>query len=132
MEHWGLLVGYQHAIKFNKSYLEPYFFYELQFTNSHIRKQAYLPVDYDVEGNVLYREFIDFLDPTIALENYVGLGFNVKLSKQFFITQKAGFGYILFKNVDPRQLGHKNNSSWEFGYILSFGVMYRFKEKKEE
>ncbi|MCF6352421.1 MAG: hypothetical protein L3J06_05375 [Cyclobacteriaceae bacterium] len=63
------------------------------------------------------------------MENYLGFGLNVRLSENVFMTPKAGVGMVNFQNIDPRQVGFKNNSTWDFGYMLSFGVMYRLKEK---
>ena len=130
IEHWGVIIGYQYFLKAQKSYLEPFFYYELQYTNSQTRNRSFFPVGYDVDNNVLYREDLDFFGPTIALENYLGFGLNIRINDFFLIVQKAGVGMINFQNTDKRYY-FNNNSTWEFGYMLSFGMAYRLKEKKE-
>ena len=128
IEHWGLIAGYQYAIKLNKPYLEPYWFYELQFTNSHTRNPS-SQIIYDADGNfLLYKNEINFFGPIIALENYLGVGLNIQLSKNIFLAQKAGIGMVNYQNLDSIRSPFIN-STWEFGYIFSFGVMYRLKSK---
>ncbi|MCF6352422.1 MAG: hypothetical protein L3J06_05380 [Cyclobacteriaceae bacterium] len=62
MQHWGLIAGYQYAFKVDKSYLEPYFFYEFQFTNSQTRNRMFLPVGYDGEIMCCIESIWNFLD----------------------------------------------------------------------
>lgn len=129
-EHWGLVLGYQYALK-KMNAIEPYLFYEMQFTNSHTRNEFVNPVAIDDNGTVYYVKRIVLFGPTIALGNYVGIGINIPLLDYLSISQKAGFGITLFYNTDPSFV-FENNRSQEFGYILSFGIMYRLKNNKVE
>lgn len=130
IEHWGAILGYQYAFKPINNYVIPFLLYEMQLTNSHTRNDWVFPVGYDTDGNVLYRKYLDYLGPTVALENYIGFGLNISLSEHLFITQKAGGGIALFYKTDPTY-AFKNNRSWEFGYMLSLGLAYRFKSNND-
>src|SRR6056297_263818 len=74
-EHFGFNIGYQYNFDLNTLCIKPFLFYDFQFTNSHTRNLMYLPYDYDLNGDVLYKEYLEFFGPFIALENNIGLGF---------------------------------------------------------
>lgn len=128
-EHIGFNFDYQYNFNLKQSAITPFIFYNLQFTNSHTRNNGYLKYDIDtITNTILYRKYLVFFGPTIALENYLGIGYKVNINKRFFITNKIGGGIVLYYNVDERLYGDGGN--WEFGYMINIGVGYRLKEEK--
>jgi len=125
-EHFGFNIGYQYNFSLKSSSLKPFAFYDFQFTNSHTRNLMYLPYDYDINGDVLYKEYLEFFGPFIALENNIGIGFTANLSENIFLSQKAGVGIVTFHGNDPKR--PFINGSWEFGYIISIGLGYHLKK----
>ena len=126
-EHWGLVLGYKYSLK-KLNAIEPYFFYDVQFTNSHTRNKFVTPVAQDENGTFYYVKRLVFMGPTIALDNYIGLGIDIPLFDNLLISQKVGFGGSFYFNTDPGYV-FENNRSQEFGYMLSIGVSYTFKGK---
>lgn len=127
-EHIGFTLGYQYNFLLKSSPLKPFAFYDFQFTNSHTRNLMYLPYDYDINGDVLYKQYLEFFGPTIALEHNIGLGFNIKITNRLFLYQKIGAGIVTFHNIDKNIVGSGN---WEFGYIISVGLGYQLKKTKK-
>lgn len=123
-EHFGFNVGYQYNFQLSKSTLRPFLFYDLQFTNSHTRNLMFLPYSYDTNGDVLYKRYLEFFGPTIALEHNLGIGFTVNILERLYLYQKIGAGIVNFFNVDKRIIG---SGGWEFGSVISVGVGYRLK-----
>lgn len=121
-ESLGLNIDYHYKF-LNHWLIKPFFFYNLQLTNSHTRNHGFYPYAYDMDGSVLYKEYLDYLGPTIALENYFGFGYNAWLYNEFYLFQKVGFGIVNYFNVDERLVGDGGN--WEFGYMINFGLGYR-------
>lgn len=130
IEHFGFNLDYQYNFNIKKSPITPFIFYNFQFTNSHTRNQGYLKYDIDTLSNtILYREYLEFWGPTIAIENYLGFGYNADINKKVYIINKIGFGLISYFNVDNQLYGDGGN--WEFGYMISFGLGYRlYNEEK--
>ena len=124
IEHWGLALGYNYTFR-KVGAIEPYVFYELQYTNSHTRNEFVFPVEEDQDGKVYYTIDLVFLGPTTALENYIGVGIIIPVLDNLLITQKVGFGVSVFLDTDP-SLVYTNNMFWEMGYMLSAGIAYRF------
>lgn len=125
----GFNIGWQRNFKFEKLKLDPFFFYEFQFTNSHTRNDIIVPAAYDIYGNVLYNRFTEFFGPTIALEHNLGIGFMFNVYKKLYLYQKIGFGAVTFHNVDEQVWGHDDHLHWEFGHILNAGILYRFEKR---
>jgi len=120
----GFNTGYQYNFNFEKLKLDPFLFYEFQFTNSHTRNDIIVPVAYDIYGNVLYNRFLEFFGPTIALEHNIGFGYKFNIFGKFYLYQKIGFGIVTFHNVDKKVYGEDHY--WEFGHILNTGILYQF------
>lgn len=118
----GLNIDYHYKF-LNHWLIKPFFFYNFQLTNSHTRNRGFVPYDYSIDGTVLYKEYLDYLGPTIALENYIGIGYAAWINKRFYLSQKAGIGLVNYFNVDEKLVG--GGSNWEFGYIINFGLGYR-------
>ena len=123
-EHFGFSIGYQYNFLYNLSSLNPFLFYDFQFTNSHTRNLMFLPYSYDINGDILYKQYLEFFGPTIALEHNIGLGITEKIADRLFLYQKIGAGIVTFHNIDKSIVGSGN---WEFGFIISIGISYQFK-----
>jgi len=129
-EAMGFDVGYQYYLNIDKIKIDPFLFYDFQFTNSHTRNDIIIPVAYDNNGNVLYNRFLEFFGPTVALEHNFGIGVKIKIYKQIFLYQRIGWGIVTFHNVDKQIWGH-DEFFWEFGHIFSVGILYNLNFKKK-
>jgi len=127
-EHFGFILGYQYNFLFKSSPIKPFAFYDFQFTKSHTRNLMYLPYDYDFNGDVLYKQYLEFFGPTIALEHNIGLGVDIKIINRLFLYQKIGVGVVTFHNIDKSIVGSGN---WEFGYIISVGLGYQLTKREK-
>ena len=80
--------------------------------------------------------FIHF-GPFTWLEQNIGIGFTIDIWKNFFLTQRLGGGvhFILGEDKPFSENKHdyliKAPFEWEFGYVLSVGIGYRFEPKKQ-
>lgn len=126
VEHFGLNAGYQYNFALENSQVKPFLFYDFQFTHSHTRNHMYLPYDFDVNGDVLYKAYLEYFGPFFALEHNFGMGFNVPLSKRVYLHQKIGAGIVTIHGYDEKR-PFTRDGSWEFGYIISAGLGYRLK-----
>lgn len=123
-EHFGLELGYQYNFTLKEPNIRPFVFYDLQVTRSPTRNNMFLPeIVYD-KDNILYKRHLVFFGPYTALENNIGIGLIANLTQKLFLYQKLGTGVSLFFGNDPKRLPRKYN--WEFGYVISAGLGYRF------
>ncbi len=126
---FGIETFYHKSFLNNWKCIKPFAFYDLQFTYSTTRNRDFLPYTYDSNGDVLYKEYIDFFGPFFWMENNIGIGFKAKLTKSFYLVQKAGVGITLIFGEDKRLPQTTfQRFQWEFGYLLSVGIIYRLKE----
>lgn len=109
--------------------VKPFLFFNSQVSYSTTRNRSFLPVGYDANGDVLYKEFIDIFGPYLWIEPNIGIGYNAILNKHFFITSKLGFEVMLLNGEDKKRLNAETFIR-EFGYSFSFSVGYRFKSQK--
>jgi hypothetical protein len=63
------------------------------------------------------------------LDNTVGIGFNVRVYKNFFLQQKAGVGVhlIIPSGVESEKVNTYigfNNLKWEFIGLLNIGLVF--------
>jgi hypothetical protein len=124
MEHFGLELGYQYNFTLKEPNLSPFIFYDLQVTHSPIRNNMFLPaIAYD-KDNILYRKHLVFFGPYTALENNIGIGCISNITNKLFLYQKIGAGVSIFLGNDPKRLPRQYE--WEFGYVISTGIGYRF------
>ncbi len=129
VERFGFNLDYHYNFNLEKLAITPFVFYNFQFTNSHTKNKGYLPYTYDPITNiVLYEKYGEFFGPTIALENYVGIGYRVDITEKIYINNKIGFGLVSYFNVDNRILGAGN---WEFGRVFSIGIGYSLNNKEK-
>jgi len=134
-EHWGLEFNLKHEIFNLKNVLKSYIFFNSQYTKSHIRFETYYAVSELVpnptsELDYLYVKHVDFIGPIIALENNIGLAFEIFIFDNVYLSQKFGIGLMLFKNLDKNTI-LVGGGNWVFSEMLSFGIGYKFEKKKK-
>jgi len=132
--HYFGLTGFYHRNIFRKwNSVKPFVFYDLQVTYSTTRNRMLLPYTYDTNGDVLYKEYIEFFGPFTWVEQHIGIGFKANLFNNFFLTQKVGFGSTFILGYDKKLLSkYFDWFDWNFSGLLNVGIGYRFdKEKKE-
>lgn len=128
IQHLGIETSYRRRFLEKWKCINPFSFYDLQLTYSSTRTKAFLPYTYDSNGDVLYKEYIISLGPFFWLENNIGIGFKTKLFKSLYLIQKAGVGITLILGKDETFPDSYDRIEWEFGYLLSVGIIYRLKE----
>jgi opacity protein-like surface antigen len=122
IEHLGFNFEYHYQFLLNNSAILPFVFYDLQFTNSHIRTVFVTPYEIGENSVITYKKTLEFFGPTIALEHNIGIGLSAQLTNRLFLYQKIGAGIVTYINIDDRILGARN---WEFGYLISVGLGYQ-------
>jgi hypothetical protein len=88
----------------------------------------FLPYSYDVNGDVLYKEYKEYFGPFCWIEQSVGLGYRVKVVNSLYMFQKVGAGITFILGEDKKRPQTSNKFSREFGYLLNIGVSYRLGE----
>lgn len=119
----GLSLGYFRKFKLSNPDFVPFAFYNFQFTNSSTRNVFVLPAGQNPEtGELYYSKRVERFGPTIALENYIGIGFYCRVIDRLAIQQKIGTGITFFKNIDDRILISEN---WEMSMLMyTLGITY--------
>lgn len=126
--HYFGLEGFYYKNILNKwDCVKPFLFYDIQAAYSTTWNRMLLPYTYDINGDVLYKEYREHFGPFTWVEQCIGIGFKANLIKSFFITQKIGFGTMFILGKDKRRLGTYDKFSFEFGSLISIGLGYRFK-----
>ncbi|MFH1159508.1 MAG: hypothetical protein V1733_00985 [bacterium] len=128
LQYFGAQLFYHRMIFERLACIKPYIFYDLQTTWSKTRNRMFLPYSYDINGDVLYKEYLEYFGPFLWLEQNVGIGFKVRLIKSVYLTQNIGAGVLFIIGEDKKLPQTYNKFSWEFGYLLSVGIVYRIKE----
>jgi hypothetical protein len=87
----------------------------------------FIPFTYSSEGEVLYIERIEIFGPYTWVEQNIGIGYKVNLKGNWYLQQKIGFGTSFILGYEKKLLvKYFDWFSWEFGYLVSFGIGYRF------
>ena len=92
-----------------------------------------LVADPQSEEDYLYTKYERVFGPVLTIDNVIGLTLNNKLVDNLYLTTKAGFGFLFWKNTDNSLLligGKKNNQSYNFTSFFNIGLGYTFKNKK--
>ncbi len=134
-EHWGLELNLKYEIFNLKDVLKSYVFLNSQYTKSHIRFETYFAISELVpnptsEFDYIYVKHVDYIGPITALENNIGIAFNIFLINNLYLTQKFGVGLMLFRNLDKNTI-IVGGGNWVFSEMLSFGIGYQFNKKKK-
>ena len=123
-------------------------FYQIHFLKKlpHIDLFAFydIQVCYSTTGNrfnefdpITMEEYFRHFGPFTWIEQNIGIGFTVDIWKNIFITQRLGGGvnFILGKDAPFSETKDyyliKTPFEFEFGYLLSVGIGYRFEPKKK-
>ena len=112
-------------------------FYDIQLVysttgNRLLRHEIIDPYTGECEINTYFRNH----GPFTWIEQNIGIGFTVDIWKNFFLTQRLGGGVRFMLGMDTPPNGNKDYwlakppFEWEFGYVLSVGIGYRFEPKK--
>jgi len=131
IHYFGINFSYERKILKKWDLINPFLFYDLQFTYSTTRNRSFLPYSFDTTENItLYKEHINYFGPFYWLENTIGFGLNIDVTKKLYINQKIGFGRTLVLGYDEKLLNKLNKTfNWfssEFGGILSLSLGYKF------
>jgi hypothetical protein len=133
IHHLGITGFYHRFIITNWEHVKPFIFYDLQVAYSTTRNRMLLPYTYDNNGDVLYKEHIEFFGPFTWVEQNIGIGFKIKLFDSWFIQQKIGFGTSFILGYDEMLLNkYFNWFEWEFGYLIHVGIGYKFRQKVKQ
>ena len=125
--YFGIEGFYHRYILKNWKNIKPFLFYDLQLTYSTTRTRMLLPFTYDANGDVLYKEYIEFFGPFLWLEQNVGVGFKANLFSNWYLKQKLGFGTSFILGKEEKLLGKNlKRFDWEFAYLINVGIGYSF------
>lgn len=132
-EHWGGEFNLKYQLKNLKDILYINTFYNAQFTKSHIRFEGTFAVGQLIENptselDYVYVKHINNIGPVLALENNIGIAFEINILKGIYLSQKFGLGIMVFNNLDKNST-IVGSGNWLFSEMLSFGLGYRFNEK---
>ncbi len=130
-EHLGLYIGVKWIFYNKNPYVKPFISYDLNMT-----KSSRVVVDF-YDGPKVYKDSIhgtytpykridDTFKPTTAIEHFVTLGVDVKLTNHFFLTERIGIGVATFYHLEYRENGGRN--AWELATLFSSGIKYQFKK----
>ena len=125
--HYFGIEGFYHIHLLQKlQHIDFFSFYDIQLV-------------YSTTGNRFesFQPIMDHYGPFTWIEQNIGIGFTVDIWKNFFLTQRLGGGvrFILGEDAPPSEEKPywlvKFPFEWEFGYVLSVGIGYRFNPKKK-
>lgn len=128
MHHWGITSFYHRYVYERSEFASAFLFYDLQLSYSKTRNRFFLPVGYDVNVGVLYKEVIDFFGPYTWIEQCVGIGVKSKFSDRWTLYQKIGFGTTLILGKEEKILETYDRFGWEFAVLIQVGLSYSIKE----
>lgn len=126
-QHIGAELFYNRRVLTSLSFINPFLFYNLQLSYSTTRNRMFLPYSYDSSGDVLYKELIEIFGPYFWVEQNIGIGYKVNLNGNWYIQHKLGFGTSFILGYEEKLVNkYFNWFTWEFGYLISVGIGYRF------
>lgn len=105
--------------------LKPFIFYNIRLSYSTTRNIGFSPYTYSEKKELLYKRYDTNFGPFTWLEQYIGFGYKIDILKSVYFLQKVGFGVDIMFGKDE-QLVIDMVPTWEFCYIHSFGLGYRF------
>lgn len=122
--HYFGLQLYYHRYFFERwNCIKPYLLYDFQMSYSTTRSSMFSPYAYDVNGDVLYKNFIEYFGPFLWLEQSIGIGFKAKIFKSLYLFENLG-ATIQYIYGEEEQILFRGNFDWEFGYLISAGLAY--------
>lgn len=126
-QYLGAELFYNRYVLKSFSFIDPFVFYNLQLSYSTTRNRMLLPHSRDSDGGQLYKEYIEFFGPYTWVEQNIGIGYKANLMGNWYIQHKIGFGTSFILGYEKKLLNkYFDWFTWEFGYLISVGVGYRF------
>lgn len=125
IHYFGIQAYYRRYFFMNWNCARPYLFYDFQMTKSTTRSSMFIPYAYDTNGDVLYKNYIEYFGPFLWIEQSIGVGCRERLSGSFFLFQNLGATIQFLIGKEEQLLRANPNFEWEFGYLFSFGVTYQ-------
>jgi len=138
--HYFGVEGFYHVHFLQKlQHFDFFAFYDIQLvystTGNRMPRHYRNPLTGECELSEPFRHF----GPFTWVEQNIGIGFTVDIWKNFFLTQRLGAGAHFILGEDPWLPNEikpywlaKSPFTWEFGYVLSVGLGYRFEPKKQK
>lgn len=121
----GFIGEYRRFFKRKKqAIVNPFVFYQLQVTHKTIKSEDW--VLYLVDSTWRYEIITE--GPYWFWENHIGIGTNIKLTKNLNLFLNAGGGLTLIGGtLDNDFLGI---ATWQFSRLFSGGITYQFKDER--
>ena len=136
--HYFGIEGFYQVHLFQKlPHIDIFAFYNIQLTYSTVRNRHERFYTDIVTGEPYLREHNAIFGPFTWIEQNIGIGFTVDIWNNIFFTQRLGGGINLILGRDKpfsetkRDYLVKSRCTYEFGYLLSVGIGYRFEPKKK-
>ena len=126
--HYFGIEGFYQIHLFQKLQCIDFFaFYDIQLVYSTAGNTVF---EFNPKKGISEYKYFLYLGPFTWVEQNIGIGFTVDIGKNFFFTQRLGGGACI---VLPKQSDYwASEPAYEFGYMLSAGIGYRFEVKKKE
>ena len=137
-ERFGIQLGFEYFLLKN-SYCKIGLFYNNQTSFISQIHQMYYAYDTLVsnpqsEFDYLYIKHERIFGPFWTIDNVIGLTLYNKLTDNFYLTTKGGFGLLFWKNTDNSVFligGKKINQSYNFTSFFNIGIGYTFNKKEK-
>lgn len=134
--HLNFNVFYNRYVFTNLAHIKVYVFYDFQIKYSTTRTSSYVPWAFDSsivantpDEKVLYRNIVNHYGPFWWIENTLGVGFEVDITKSWYLTQKVGLGlHILYGDKFPPLLAPKVDI--EYYSMLNVGIGFRLDKER--
>lgn len=130
LQHVGADFFYHRYLLGISKVIEPYLLLNLSMSHAKNRLRSIDTCGYDPHGNTLFTESIINCGPFTWIDQYIGFGYKVKISGNFFFDHQIGGGVgMIFGNDErlPQTLNSK--FEWEFGGLIHAGIGYQIPVK---
>jgi hypothetical protein len=97
-QQMGVMAGYERKLKWKNNFLEPFLWYNFQFTYGNVRNY------YDVINIITKVRTIELITfgPKYFFENQIGVGCHLKLTDRIRCHLNAGVGLAFIWDFDPQ------------------------------
>lgn len=129
-QHFGIEAFYQRMMFRQWDCIKPLISYDIQMSYATTRNRMFvppLPYIYDINGEPLYKECLEFFGPFTFIEQYLSFGFKAHIFGHFSIFQKTGAGIMFILGKDEKSFITYDKFNWEFAGLISAGLVYSFK-----
>ncbi len=137
-QHFGIQLGFDYFLYENEHLKLGVFYNNQSALISHVFKSnsIYVPLvpEPQSEFDYAYIKEESIWGPFITSDNVIGLTMKNTLTRNFYLTSKAGLGMLFWKNTDDSVsifAGSKVNQGYSFTGHLSVGLGYTFNKKME-